>query len=84
MMQECLGFCQNKVARALTSRYFVCVSINFHFVLGYHKEVWRAIELLRYVVQWFQGTTLADHEEGLMLESIKRFDPNPGVFINAE
>ena len=32
--------------------------------------------------QWFQGTPLADHEKGFMLESIKRFDLNPVVFIS--
>ena len=32
--------------------------------------------------QWFQGTPLADHKTGLMLEPIKRFNLNPGIFIS--
>ena len=40
---------------------------------------WRLLSGTLY--QCFEGTTLANREEGLMLESIKRFDPNPEVFI---
>ena len=35
-----------------------------------------------YIMSMVQGATLADREEGLILESINHFDPNSGVFIS--